>query len=396
MIKELKQFSGEQFKTINVLVIGFLGVASLCYSIYQLLTAGFQQKMLMDSLIVIGLLAVTFSKSVTLPSGSYWRPSIGLIIYSAFVFPFHVAILIIFSGILISQSVTGTSLKTIWISLGHLMLGILAIRGAVVSFAPVFGYSLPPALAWMGLGLMGHFFINRLISAVIGSSMKKKKLLEQIKLIKKDLNWGYVSTYIVGACMVFMYQSYGSWGMLVAVPLLFSIYFSVLYFEKANKLKQISLTDALTGAENRASWEQFKEEFQVNGCQGTFGFVDLDHFKGINDRWGHDTGDRVLREAVSCLKQIWPSTSRVFRYGGDEFILFIPHHEADQLAVQQIIHKKIHEKNQEWLNQNYTVAISIGLKYASSNTTGLSLDEILIHLDKQMYRNKLVNKMQVF
>jgi diguanylate cyclase (GGDEF)-like protein len=396
MNKGVNWLSEEQIKAMTVLSIGLFGLVSLVYSLYELQMADLQLKVVMDSLIVTVLLAALFSKSVTLPSGSLWRPSIGLIIYSAFVFPYYDVVLISFSGIFVSQIKTGVSWKTSMVSLGHLSLGILTIRAVVHFIAPVFGYSLPLAVVWMGLGLVSHFFINRFVSAVISSCVKKRKLLQQIKLIQKDFNWGYVSTYILGACMVFMYQAYGPWGMLVTIPLLFSIYYSVMYFEKANQLRRISLTDALTGAENRTSWEKFKGKFCLNGGEGTFVFVDLDHFKGINDLWGHDVGDRILCETVHCLQQIRPGESRVFRYGGDEFILYIPHHEAEQVDVQQMINQKILEKNQEWLEGNYEVAISLGMKFVSAGATSGGLDETLIHLDQQMYWNKALNKKQVY
>lgn len=378
-----------------VLSIGLFGLVSLGYSLYMLLTANLQLKIVIDSLFVMVLLATLFSKSVKLPSGSLWRPSIGLIIYSAFIFPYYHVVFICSLGIFVSQLKTKVSLQDSIISLGHLSLGILAIRVIVHFFGPV-GYSLPLALVWTVFGLSCHFIINRFVSAVISSYKKKKNLMEQIMQIKNDFNWGYVSTYILGACMVFMYQAYGSWGMLVTIPLLLSTYFSVLYFEKANQLKLISRTDALTGAGNRTSWEKFKEKFSLNGGEGTFAFVDLDHFKGINDQWGHDAGDRILRETVSCLEQIGPAESRVFRYGGDEFILYIPHSEVDSLIVQQKVNKKIQEKNQEWREENYAVAISLGMKFVPAGTTGCTLDETLILLDKQMYWNKAANKKKVF
>lgn len=381
---------GHLGKSIVIFCIACFGFTSLLYSIAEIINDDINAEILTDSIIIVSLIIITFSMSVTLPSGSVWRPFTGLVIFSAFVFPFHYSVLITFSGIFISNFSKWKNIHNVLLTFGHLTLGILAITLVSNPLSDVLGYELPQAFCWLALGVVAHFLINRFVAAIIVSYRKKKPLLDQIQQIKHDLNWGYLSHNLISICMVLLYQSYGIWGIFVVVLLLYSIYFSVLYFKKVNELEVIALTDALTGAENRASWEDFKRKFPEEGAPGTFVLVDLDNFKKINDQLGHNVGDLFLRETVHCLKQISPKTHRVFRIGGDEFILYIPHSEDEQVSIQALVHKKIKLKNNEWLNKGYAIALSLGMKFVP--TKDENLHAMFKEIDKRMYMNKEENK----
>lgn len=384
---------GNRIKALIVLSLGFFGFGSILYSFYSLMTGRFVFGFFFDYFVVLVLYCIIFPKAVTLPSGSVWRPSIALVLFCALAYPYQYAVFLAFTGILVSHIKAKNNMKNIFISLGHLAMGILFTKVTTYHLISVIGYTFPLAFMWILAGLTVHFVINRIISALIVSYRKSKSLMDQIKLIKNDLNWGYISTYLLSIIMLFMYHHYRYWGILVSVLLLYSIYYSVQYFEKANELEIISFTDALTEAENRASWEYFKGRFPYHGAAGTFSLVDLDNFKGINDKWGHDFGDTILRETVNCLKNIIQNPYRVFRFGGDEFILYVPHMKEGLEDVHQLIHSKINEKNLEWTERELPVAISLGMKFVSSKAT--NLDELFIEIDQEMYKNKSVRKKQL-
>ena len=105
----------------------------------------------------------------------------------------------------------------------------------------------------------------------------------------------------------------------------------------ANKMSYLALHDALTGLPNRllledrltltlARSKRTKEHFAVF-------FLDLDHFKDINDRLGHAAGDELLRKIAQRLVSVVREDDTVCRQGGDEFIILMPHIESDEQAV---------------------------------------------------------------
>ncbi len=94
------------------------------------------------------------------------------------------------------------------------------------------------------------------------------------------------------------------------------------------KLVELSITDELTGLPNRRHlMRKLEEEIaraQRTGHPFALLMIDLDHFKKVNDRHGHPTGDRVLRECADCLRQNIRRTDIAGRYGGEEFCVLLP------------------------------------------------------------------------
>ena len=91
---------------------------------------------------------------------------------------------------------------------------------------------------------------------------------------------------------------------------------------------QLSLTDSMTGAHNRRSIIALLDtelaHSQRHGKSLAVALLDLDHFKHINDTWGHSAGDMVLRETVTLLKSCLRQIDAVGRFGGEEFLLLLP------------------------------------------------------------------------
>ena len=95
--------------------------------------------------------------------------------------------------------------------------------------------------------------------------------------------------------------------------------------------------DPLTGAFDRGAFDLIiQSEIERALLQGThlsLCVFDLDHFKSINDAYGHSRGDAVLRELVRRVSQLIRDSDRFFRYGGDEFVLLLPSADAHQAAM---------------------------------------------------------------
>ena len=90
-------------------------------------------------------------------------------------------------------------------------------------------------------------------------------------------------------------------------------------------------TDPLTGLLNRRSLEAVLDGIREVGGEFAVVFLDLDHFKDLNDTFGHDTGDRVLRSFAAALRRCSREGDTVARYGGEEFVVLLP--EASMSAA---------------------------------------------------------------
>ncbi|PFP30792.1 hypothetical protein COJ96_02175 [Bacillus sp. AFS073361] len=113
----------------------------------------------------------------------------------------------------------------------------------------------------------------------------------------------------------------------------------VTYYHEANLLKQIAFEDTLTKIPNRRMLDKWLEnEIQLsetNHSSFSVIYFDIDHFKKVNDKHGHEVGDEVLKEFAAIVKENVPNNSYLGRWGGEEFLIVAPNHstkEATELA----------------------------------------------------------------
>ncbi|WKL51189.1 diguanylate cyclase [Pseudomonas kielensis] len=104
--------------------------------------------------------------------------------------------------------------------------------------------------------------------------------------------------------------------------------------EHKRALSALSRTDSLTGLLNHGAWKDLLHvsfrECQQQQVQATIGLIDIDHFKAINDTYGHIVGDSVLRQLSAELKRNLRQNDLAGRYGGDEFCVILPNLSLDQ------------------------------------------------------------------
>ncbi len=147
-------------------------------------------------------------------------------------------------------------------------------------------------------------------------------------------------------------------------------------------------TDALTGLLNRrAFYERAEEEIsRVSRSEDplVLAYLDIDDFKGVNDRFGHDTGDRVLVALARALSRSVRDGDVVARLGGDEFAVLFP--DAHALATDAIAAQVEAAVARELGTLDVTVGFSIGLARWSPSFQGL--DDFLRSADSGMYRVK--------
>ncbi len=129
------------------------------------------------------------------------------------------------------------------------------------------------------------------------------------------------------------------------------------------RLIEQSITDGLTGAFNRRHMDENVEEvierFNRTGATASALLLDIDHFKAINDRHGHDAGDETLKAIVSIVRERCRKLDMIFRQGGEEFLVLLPDtRTAEALMVAENLRKAIAEAT---VLQGERVTVSIGV-----------------------------------
>ncbi len=104
------------------------------------------------------------------------------------------------------------------------------------------------------------------------------------------------------------------------------IVFAIELIDEAKRrekhLLYLSETDAMTGLRNRGSGERTITDLMAAGTEGMFCLLDADKFKSINDTYGHDAGDKVIKAIADCLKRAFRNDDVIMRLGGDEFAAY--------------------------------------------------------------------------
>jgi diguanylate cyclase (GGDEF)-like protein/PAS domain S-box-containing protein len=168
--------------------------------------------------------------------------------------------------------------------------------------------------------------------------------------------------------------------------------------KKSNlSLQRIATTDPLTGALNRRTLRstearEFKRA-QRNQQPISLLLFDLDHFKNINDTYGHDAGDAVLVSIVNTVKKEIRDTDYLFRMGGEEFLLLMPNTSGEQ--AKQVANKLQLAIKHEQI-KHYSHAISTTVSIAVLSHKGeQNMDVSLNLIDKGLYRAKSQGRDQV-
>jgi diguanylate cyclase len=155
-------------------------------------------------------------------------------------------------------------------------------------------------------------------------------------------------------------------------------------------LLEASITDELTGLRNRRFlMARLLEEFERARRHGTnlgFLMIDLDHFKGINDNYGHPTGDLVLKSVAMALADMLREYDVAGRYGGEEFSVVSPGiGTLDLLALAERIRQRIEqlEIHDQYIAPRVTVSIGV-----AAMIDGDTVETVLARADNALYQAK--------
>jgi len=189
----------------------------------------------------------------------------------------------------------------------------------------------------------------------------------------------------------------------VALILVFNIY----VFEHRRKLKwtreelirqltrgevaeRLALVDPLTETFNRRYMDQIlsKEASRADrtGASLSLLMIDVDDFKDVNTRFGHQEGDHILTEIARLLKNTFRGSDTIVRYGGDEFVVIMPdtNEQQGKCAIARLF-RAVDAWNSAGLRPSYHMSVSCGI---ASYRKGANITEVLETADQRMYTEK--------
>lgn len=180
----------------------------------------------------------------------------------------------------------------------------------------------------------------------------------------------------------------------------------LIFSEQANKnLSEINKVDYLTKALSRIELYS-RSELEVDRALRykkdlAFVMVDIDHFKKINDQYGHAVGDEVLKSLVLILKNCLRKNDFIGRIGGEEFLIVLPEANSNKaIEVAERLRERVASQNcYNFKNKSIKITISLGVSIMSSNETSKTprelVEEHFNNADIAMYKAKNTGRNKV-
>lgn len=156
----------------------------------------------------------------------------------------------------------------------------------------------------------------------------------------------------------------------------------------SQQLLSLSRTETVTGLYNRAAGETLiagRLASENSGPAGTMLIIDIDYFKMFNDRHGHQTGDFVLRFFARTLREVFRSTDILCRWGGDEFVVFLPGIHDRKQVESRIERLRCRLRGCDKGGEPLPITVSIGGAVASS---GMTVPRVFEVCDRALYQVK--------
>ena len=305
--------------------------------------------------------------------------------------------------------------------------GVLYLCGSSLfsrSIAQKFGVSAHPRWAWcIGLVTLGVLFYFSHVQEnlyvrvhALSLGMGLLHLLPAYGVLRQRpgtqpleamLYWVYVAlcTYILlrplmisalepVSSQTLLHSAY--WFVTVFGGILFYITLTFLMVGSAfsstlQTLRNERSLDPLTQLLNRRAFDEtLSTHLNANRQPMSVLMADIDHFKFINDSWGHDLGDQVLQDVAQCLQRHTRSHDRVARYGGEEFVVLLPQTSPD--AAQRIAQRIQMQLANLQLPQQHTLTMSFGVAQVQD---GESIHHAIKRADAQMYRAKQTGRNRI-
>lgn len=259
------------------------------------------------------------------------------------------------------------------------MFGMIPISFYIALFIEDFKHSiLIPAISSIFLTIL--YFVVR----VAGENVPP--IMHKTVISKYEYYFTYLNTFF-------------AFFMILSFSLLFSFEFS--YIQKKYTTENIALDtyasyDTLTGLLNRRSIDSHLDQLYKEHYHDEEGFsvimCDIDHFKSVNDTYGHDAGDYILKEVASVVSSEVRDNDIVGRWGGEEFLIILNKDKQTATKLAERIRAQIetHEFNYKTTSLHITLTLGV-----SSFHNGADIGSLIRSADKKLYRGKENGRNQV-
>ncbi|SFL97414.1 GGDEF domain-containing protein [Marinobacter zhejiangensis] len=224
-------------------------------------------------------------------------------------------------------------------------------------------------LFWLFPSLITSFFLtSALIAVLVNFGALGFLLAEGTAFSSQEQMWSFVTTAIVVSCCAYV--------------------FALRNDSQRERLEHLATLDPLTGVKNRRSMDQELAAAvlasQRNGVSYALVVLDLDHFKRINDEFGHSVGDTVLVEFVDLLVTHIRKSDQLFRFGGEEFVLLMP--GVDERGLDVVMNNLQHSLRRSLKSPGgQAVTASLGIALLQDGESAASW---MARADDALYRAK--------
>lgn len=155
------------------------------------------------------------------------------------------------------------------------------------------------------------------------------------------------------------------------------------------RAERLAATDGLTGLPNRRQADEMLERLVAAARRAgrplAVVLVDLDHFKAINDRFGHAAGDVALRETAAAIRELLRTGDHVARFGGEEFLVLLPDTRGtDAVAVADKLRRRIAGLDADAIDGGLSASLGV----AALPEDGDDPEELIRAADAALYRAK--------
>jgi diguanylate cyclase (GGDEF)-like protein len=186
----------------------------------------------------------------------------------------------------------------------------------------------------------------------------------------------------------------------ISPSITYTLVTSEIYARISQQLRHSAYFDILTGAHSRryliekgTKVIEEKRSFLPGGAASLL-MIDIDHFKKINDEWGHIVGDSVLKHCATCIKNVIRANDAIVaRYGGEEFCVVLPNTPMQGAGiVAERLRAHIAATPYSHIDQNIPITISVGIALQDQGT---SFSTLVSLADQRLYRAKKAGRNQV-
>jgi diguanylate cyclase (GGDEF)-like protein len=189
-----------------------------------------------------------------------------------------------------------------------------------------------------------------------------------------------------------------SFVVIMAAALIGSVAFILMVKERTDReILELAMTDSLTGIPNRRALMELAEHAMARrgAAPMTLMMIDVDHFKRINDTWGHPTGDAVLRQVARLLAGRLRGGDVLGRYGGEEFCVLAPDTDHDGArTLAESLREIISYKTLSIENESIQVTVSVGVACCRADSLR-DLKDLLAEADAALYAAKEAGRNRV-